>query len=512
MRAVDFQSCPKTKAKTCECSKLESITESEETIKAICQLEHSPEDVTGFVKFKQTFGEETIIKGIVKGLTPGLHGFHIHEFGDLSDGCASAGGHYNPEGVEHGGLEHGHVGDLGNIKADDQGIARFQFKAPRVQLHDIVGRAIVIHADTDDLGQGADEESTKTGNAGDRVACGVIRLKGSIEEDYNRALSDKHFNRNELPQIRRKHIQDSDLKYKEGKISIDKIKPVQSQRVDGLSKKAEDVFLKNADRPFIVDRKGYLINGHHRYDAAHILGIKRVPAIIIDADIEDVMKTFAHTTSDTKTMAENYFHDLLRSKMEEELDEDWKNVARAGLATAALGMGVAGMDSVAPDDFTPDKAKATKSMDVKRNITKLETSSIEYQKLYNKYVEKFTDEAQDRFDRNSITKKAKLFTDVHWTKKFPSHVDFNEYLVKAYPDKEKAQQDFNIKSSMPNKVGENFADGKKKGKSKPGRVKKAGASCKGSVSSLRAKAKKYSGERGKMYHWCANMKGGKKKS
>ena len=58
---------------------------------------------------------------------------------------------------------------------------------------------------------------------------------------------------------------------------------------------------------------------------------------------------------------------------------------------------------------------------------------------------------------------------------------------------------------------ENFADGKKKGKSRPGRVKKAGASCKGSVSSLRAKAKKYGGEKGKMYHWCANMKGGKKK-
>jgi predicted RNA binding protein YcfA (HicA-like mRNA interferase family) len=57
---------------------------------------------------------------------------------------------------------------------------------------------------------------------------------------------------------------------------------------------------------------------------------------------------------------------------------------------------------------------------------------------------------------------------------------------------------------------ENFADGKVKGKSRPGRVKKAGASCKGSVSDLRAKARKYSGEKGKMYHWCANMKGGKK--
>jgi hypothetical protein len=59
---------------------------------------------------------------------------------------------------------------------------------------------------------------------------------------------------------------------------------------------------------------------------------------------------------------------------------------------------------------------------------------------------------------------------------------------------------------------ENFADGKKKGKSRPGRVKRAGASCKGSVSSLRSKAKKYGGERGKMYHWCANMKSGRKKS
>ena len=58
-------------------------------------------------------------------------------------------------------------------------------------------------------------------------------------------------------------------------------------------------------------------------------------------------------------------------------------------------------------------------------------------------------------------------------------------------------------------LDENYADGKVKGKSRPGRVKKAGASCKGSVTDLRAKAKKYGGEKGKMYHWCANMKGGK---
>ncbi len=61
-----------------------------------------------------------------------------------------------------------------------------------------------------------------------------------------------------------------------------------------------------------------------------------------------------------------------------------------------------------------------------------------------------------------------------------------------------------------NTVKENFADGRVKGKSRPGRVKRAGASCKGSVTDLRARAKKYGGERGKMYHWCANMKSGKK--
>ena len=61
-------------------------------------------------------------------------------------------------------------------------------------------------------------------------------------------------------------------------------------------------------------------------------------------------------------------------------------------------------------------------------------------------------------------------------------------------------------------IKENFADGKVKGKSRPGRVKKSSASCKGSVTHLRKMAKKYSGERAKMYHWCANMKSGRKRS
>ena len=68
-----------------------------------------------------------------------------------------------------------------------------------------------------------------------------------------------------------------------------------------------------------------------------------------------------------------------------------------------------------------------------------------------------------------------------------------------------------LQQSMKQGVAENFADGKVKGRSRPGRVKRSGASCKGSVSELRARAKKYGGERGRMYHWCANMKGGRSK-
>ena len=78
------------------------------------------------------------------------------------------------------------MGDLGNVEAGPDGIAKFKMVASELTScgeFSVVGRAFVIHADTDDLGQGGDAESLKTGNAGDRLACGVIRLRESLEED-----------------------------------------------------------------------------------------------------------------------------------------------------------------------------------------------------------------------------------------------------------------------------------------------------------------------------------------
>ncbi|KIH53886.1 copper/zinc superoxide dismutase, partial [Ancylostoma duodenale] len=124
------------------------------------------------------------IQGEIKGLTPGLHGFHVHQYGDLTNGCTSTGSHFNPFNKTHGGPrdENRHNGDLGSIEAGPDGVARFNITDPMVKLHgknSVIGRAVVVHANVDDLGKGKGsrrKESLKTGNAGARLACGVIGI------------------------------------------------------------------------------------------------------------------------------------------------------------------------------------------------------------------------------------------------------------------------------------------------------------------------------------------------
>jgi Cu-Zn family superoxide dismutase len=136
--------------------------------------------VKGTVRFTEEGGKTAIdidVHGLKKN---GVHGFHIHEYGDLSQGCDSACGHYNPYHKNHGGPEdkERHVGDLGNLTADADGKAQYRITDPLVKLRgtkcNIVGRGLVIHADRDDLGRGSNEASLVNGNAGKRIACAVI--------------------------------------------------------------------------------------------------------------------------------------------------------------------------------------------------------------------------------------------------------------------------------------------------------------------------------------------------
>ena len=109
-----------------------------------------------------------------------IHGFHIHEAGDLTDNCMGACGHFNPYNKNHGGPESSerHVGDLGNIKFDNKGLCNMVLEDKLVKLRgtksNVIGRSIVIHSKEDDLGLGGNKDSLKTGNAGKRLTCAVI--------------------------------------------------------------------------------------------------------------------------------------------------------------------------------------------------------------------------------------------------------------------------------------------------------------------------------------------------
>ena len=127
----------------------------------------------GEVTFTQE-GNGVRVVGSFSGLTFGEHGFRVHEKGDCSaPEASSAGGHFNPDTKPHAAREANprHVGDLGNLKADPYGLARVDFVDTGISLsgpNSIVGKAVIVHEKADDF------KTQPTGNAGGRVACGVI--------------------------------------------------------------------------------------------------------------------------------------------------------------------------------------------------------------------------------------------------------------------------------------------------------------------------------------------------
>ena len=158
---------------------------------AVAVLHNNTDKVEGTVYFKQSVNAKgkkgpVGIRYVITGLKNGAHGFHIHEYGDLTDRCEKACAHFNPNEDTHGGLrsKSRHLGDLGNISSKgEKAIGRIVSDSISLESGDwnsIIGRSVIIHEDKDDLGKGGNMESLKTGNAGRRLACGVIGLaKGS---------------------------------------------------------------------------------------------------------------------------------------------------------------------------------------------------------------------------------------------------------------------------------------------------------------------------------------------
>jgi Cu-Zn family superoxide dismutase len=132
-------------------------------------------DVRGRVTFAE-IEDGVLVVAEVSGLSAGMHGFHIHENGDCSaPDASSAGGHYDPTGAPHGApndpASERHVGDLGNLEAGADGVARYERVDSVISLsgpNTIVGKAVIVHAGQDDY------TTQPTGAAGGRLACGII--------------------------------------------------------------------------------------------------------------------------------------------------------------------------------------------------------------------------------------------------------------------------------------------------------------------------------------------------
>ena len=440
--------------------------------------------------------------------------------------------------------------------------------------------------------------------------------------EFDRPKQDKNFPRSIMPQVRQPDLDEGPFDYKQGTMSVSKLKPVQKQRVKGLKDKAKKGFDDGSIRPIIVDKNNYIVNGHHRYDVARELEMERVKVIKVNATIEDLIDHYSHKASDEP--ASELYADAGggggggggaggggaaggatggtsaggdaggstggdAGGTDAGGDVGGADPGDAPTMDAPVSRGFFGIGTMAPYKKKKKKKKKKKTSSVKfggsiyetieaaqdmhalltaidsdlkqreKDLKKLPKKSIyedsepnyhfewdeaqrypEFKKLgKEKWIElaqkgkvvKIKDASKiNNTDAGSPEEFYNLDKDKQ--KRALQQIARNEVempIIARYSDNHLELIGGNTRFTammlrkgfanvwifdVPDEVAElaeNFADGKVKGKSRPGRVKKAGASCKGSVSSLRAKAKKYSGERGKMYHWCANMKGGKKK-
>ena len=155
---------------------LASLASAQEPTKAKVILEpKSNSKVIGIIAFTKV-GSDVHVVGDIENLTPGKHGFHIHEKGDCSaPDASSAGGHFNPTHQHHGGptTAERHVGDLGNIEPDASGKVHFDWtgKMSLSGADSIIGKSVVVHEKEDDL------KTDPAGNSGARIACGVIKAE-----------------------------------------------------------------------------------------------------------------------------------------------------------------------------------------------------------------------------------------------------------------------------------------------------------------------------------------------
>jgi Cu-Zn family superoxide dismutase len=139
----------------------------------------------GAVHFEQMPDGSVEINIDISGLEPNsVHGFHLHDKGDCGDNGNAAGGHFNPTSMPHGAPDAAshHAGDFGNITANDKGVVATTVTSHMLTVtpgpNSVVGHAVIVHANPDDL------TTQPSGNAGPRIACGVVEAHTMAEMQH----------------------------------------------------------------------------------------------------------------------------------------------------------------------------------------------------------------------------------------------------------------------------------------------------------------------------------------
>ena len=371
------------------------------------------------------------------------------------------------------------------------------------ELQEAVGR-ITKQNQTSDVGpQEIKTQAAKFGNTVDkdgRPPTLSKKTKGSKTNVlFNLGLTESQIDelnipRNQMPQISMKDLE-NDYQLRTLMVDPSKLETSQDQRIPGMVDKTVKSIQGGFNKPIVIDKNGFIVNGHHRYDAYVELGYDKIPAVqVTDASIQELISAFSHTAKDT--YAEHDVTEKWSKKYKDSIDcSNPKGFSQKAHCAGKKKKKNEDVDLDTKIDLDnalkelPERLQQIVAMRVKHNMTFREIGN----------------------EIGTGANRAKILFDkaLHMLR-HPDKGIVGKDEIPAVVDR--LNRDYERNRENLGKIPENFADGKKKGKSRPGRAKRAGIDCSKSVTALRKQAKNSSGEKQKMAHWCANMKSGRKKS
>ena len=372
----------------------------------------------------------------------------------------------------------------------------------------------------------------KGGEAGevakDMKKSDVKKFASTKHKGLPKKKKSESYTRDQLPQIRKKHLKY--IPHKIVSIKVESIVPVQKERLKENYTKQLKKIAGGKYTPIVVDSTNRIINGHHRYDVVKMLQMESITVAKLPYTLEFVLgmmkENFADGKKNESITEKTQSPEQWQKAMIKKYGEDgWYDIADAVRdyyeSNAILNNTISDIIKIKKDhpSFT-DYSGITKLYRYeKKDKNSAPTDDTFIPFAYNiKGAKNFVQSmAQGNmgFKKSDFELVEKDFNPGDAILNFTNLIELVHNAEDDDGEWYKREYEVWMKRTpyyTGTQTNENFADGKKKGKSRPGRVKKSGASCNGSVTSLRSKAKKASGERAKMYHWCANMKSGRKKS